>query len=430
MTQNLKATLIALFLLLPALSLSACQSSSGGYTPHRASAPSAPARQDPHVLENPSSNTLLGNQQQAAQTMRMADLPAVKVGILLPLSGQHQKLGEAMLNAAQMALFEIGHANLELIPRDTQGTAQGAGQAAKSAIDSGAQLLLGPVFAPSVRSAQPIAARARINMIAFSTDWTLAGNNTYIMGFMPFDQVRRVTGYAARQGIARVGMLGPDTDYGRIVASAFNAAAPSYNIAVTENKTYPASTTNLAPIIKDFTHYDARKSAGALAQSPFDAVLMPVGGQDARSIGSLLTHYGLPPRSVRRIGTGLLDETALASEANLEGSWFAAPTPASRRAFEDRYMNTYGARAPRLTTLAYDATALAAILARRGLQASGRPAFDRNAITNANGFSGLDGIFRFRSDNTAERGLAVLEFRRGQLVVVEQAPTSFQNMTQ
>ncbi|MEM7651539.1 MAG: hypothetical protein AAF204_05605 [Pseudomonadota bacterium] len=116
----------------------------------------------------------------------------------------------------------------------------------------------------------------------------------------------------------------------------------------------------------------------------------------------------------------------MATENNLEGTWFAAPSPSARKSFQQRFISTYGNRPPRLSTLAFDATALAAVLARRGLEQTGRPAFDRNSITSPNGFAGIDGIFRFRSDNTAERGLAVLEFKRGQIVVVDEAPKTFQ----
>jgi hypothetical protein len=191
--------------------------------------------------------------------------------------------------------------------------------------------------------------------------------------------------------------------------------------------TFPVSTTNLAPVVQSFARFDERKARGTLTQTPFDAVLMPVGNQEARAIGSLLTLYELPPRSVRRLGTGLMDEVSLASEKNLEGTWFAAPPPAARKNFENRFAATYGSAPPRLASLAFDATALAAVLAKRGLTATGKPAFDATSIRNPNGFSGLDGIFRFRNDNTAQRGLAVLEFRRGQTVVIDEAPTTFQH---
>ncbi|MEZ5814176.1 MAG: penicillin-binding protein activator [Alphaproteobacteria bacterium] len=423
MIQTLKAVFTCFLLITPLLLLSACQTG-GGYS-RTPSGTTPPAQQPPRALGTPSSDELLGS--NATPNTQFKNTAPVKVGILLPLSGQNKKLGDAMLKAAQIALFDIGHANFELIPRDTKGTAEGARNAAQSAIDNGAQLILGPVFASSVRAAKPIAAKARINMIAFSTDWTLAGGNTYIMGFLPFDQVERVTQFAAARGIARVGLLTPETNYGRIVTETFRNAAGRNNITITQNMTFPASTTNLAPVVQSFTRFDERKARGALAQTPFDAVLMPVGNQEARAIGSLLTLYELPPRSVRRLGTGLMDEASLASEKNLEGTWFAAPPPAARKNFENRFAATYGSAPPRLASLAFDATALAAVLAKRGLSTDGKPAFDTTSIRNPNGFSGLDGIFRFRNDNTAQRGLAVLEFRRGQTVVIDEAPTTFQH---
>lgn len=358
------------------------------------------------------------------------NLPTVKVGLLLPLSGKHKGLGDAMLKSAQLALFEIGHANLELLPRDTMGTNEGGRTAAESAVNDGAQILLGPVFAPAVRAAQPIAQRSRINMLAFSTDWSLAGGNTYIMGFLPFDQVERVARYAAANGLNRVGVIAPANTYGNVATKSFNQVANQLGMSIVQNKTFAPGTKNLAPVIREFTNFDARSSAGAISTAPFDAVFMPVGGEEARDIGSLLTHYELPPRNVKRLGTGLLDEAALASESNLEGAWFAAPPPQARKGFEDRFVRTFGSRPPRLSTLAYDATALAAVLAQRGLQQNGRPAFSQNDLNNPNGFSGVDGIFRFRRGNTIERGLAIVEFRRGQLVVADPAPTTFQSMSQ
>lgn len=416
-----KNTLIALTLLLPALALNACQTG-GGYGA-RSSRPSPPAQQSPNALSSADESAA----QAAFETTRLSEnLPPVKVGILLPLSGKNKQLGQNMLKAAQMALFDIGHSNLELIPRDTKSTPEGARAAAHEAINAGSQLILGPVFASSVRAAKSVTQSARINMLAFSTDWTLAGGNTYIMGFLPFDQVQRVTQFSAARGISRIGVLAPATAYGRAVSDAFNRVAPQNGVQVTSTVNFPAGTANLAPVVRNFARFDARKSNNALGTAPFDAILMPVGGQQARAIGSLLTHYELPPRTVRRLGTGLFDEAALASEANLEGTWFAAPSPSARKSFEDRFTRTYGSRPPRLSTLAFDATALAAVLARRGLQQGNRPAYDRASLENPNGFSGIDGIFRFRADNTAERGLAVLELRKGKIKVIDEAPKTFQ----
>ncbi len=357
------------------------------------------------------------------------DLPIVKVAILLPLSGTHKTLGEAMLKSAQIALFDMGHATFELEPQDTKGTASGAREAAQKAIKGGAQLILGPLFADSVKGAKTITEPARIPMIAFSTDWTLAGGNTFIMGFLPFDQIERLTQFISNKNIYRVGLITPSTSYGQVVTNAFESLAPRYNIQTTERTEFPPQTSNLAPVVRKFSRYDSRqavKDPQNALPPPFDAVLMPVGGNQASAISSLLSHYDLPPSKVKRLGTGLMDDTALATESSLLGTWFAAPSPYLRESFEKKFRAAYGYSAPRLSTLSYDATALAAILARQGLERGGRPDFSRSAILNPNGFFGIDGIFRFRNDGTAERGLAILEFSRGGIRVIDEPPTTFE----
>ena len=161
------------------------------------------------------------------------NLPQVKVAILLPLSGKNAALGEAMLKSSQMALFDLGHTNFEVIPKDTGETLEGGRAAATEAIQEGAQLILGPVFADSVRGAQSAIAGTNVNMVAFSTDWTLANPQTYLIGFLPFDQVQRVINYARGHGMKRFGILAPDDNYGNAVVSAYEQTAKQSGISGT-----------------------------------------------------------------------------------------------------------------------------------------------------------------------------------------------------
>lgn len=366
------------------------------------------------------------------QPVSTSAMPPVKVALLVPLSGKQADLGQAMLQAAQLALFDMGYNTFELMPRDTKGSAEGAREAAQSAINDGAQMILGPLFAYEVRAAQDVTSRYNINMIAFSTDWTLAGGNTYIMGFLPFDQVQRIVDYAGAHGMRRIGVLAPDNDYGNAVVSAFNNAAYRTGVTPTDIMKFPPNGGDMSAIVRQFSHYDERSGgaqpgqAASTGPAPYDAVLLPVGGEQARAIGNLLSYYDLDSPQVKRLGTGLWDDEALATEPALAGAWFAAPSPEARRGFETRYGQLYGHRPPRLSTLAYDATALAAVLARNGYQTMGHPAFDRASLTNPNGFAGLDGVFRFRGDGLVDRGMAVLEFRETAIKTLDPAPATFQ----
>lgn len=355
--------------------------------------------------------------------------PGVKVALLVPLSGKNADLGQAMLQAAQLALFDMEYDRIELVPQDTKGTTDGARAAAQLAIADGAKLILGPIFATEARAIAPIAQQANVNVISFSTDWTLAQGNVFVMGFLPHTQVERMVQYAGQQQLQRIGIIAPENEYANVVVSAWNVNAARNGMAPAHILRVKPGSADASERIDAFTNGQARMAAAKAGQTPppapYDAVFMPVGGSEAVSLADTLSYYELDPQTVRRLGTGLWDDTNLATQKSLNGAWFAASDPSLRKAFERRYFDSYGNAPPRLSTLAYDAMSLAVVLAKTGFSEYGAPSFDRQAITNPNGFAGIDGIFRFRPDGMAERGLAILEFKNGNMNVIDPAPHSF-----
>ena len=139
-----------------------------------------------------------------------------------------------MLDAAQMALYDIGDAKLELLPRDTQGTAAGAADAARAALGEGAHLIIGPLLAAEVEAVKPVARDAHLNVIAFSTVTGLAGGDTWLMGFLPRQEVEREVAYARERGISRFAVLAPNTTYGHLMADALHGAAAASGGTVTK----------------------------------------------------------------------------------------------------------------------------------------------------------------------------------------------------
>lgn len=349
----------------------------------------------------------------------------VKVGILLPLSGDNAALGQAMLNAAQMALFDLGHQSFELIPRDTGGTAQGGANAAYAAIRDGAQILLGPVFSSAVGGAKGVANSNNVNMIAFSTNWGLAGDNVFLMGFLPFDQVDRVIEYASARGLNNIGALAPQTEYGQIALQAYRTSAPEHGIHTGQLASF-SGTYDLPQTLAQFTGSHSNTDQQEVHVFPYQAVFLPSSAGEISIIAEEAASYGMTSPQVQFLGTGLWDDPNLARNPMLNGSWFAAPDPNLRSTFEARYLSLYAQKPPRIATLAYDSAALTAILAQAGLRQLGQPAFDKSAILNPNGFAGVDGIFRFRPDGIAERGLAVLQYSGGRIQVIDPAPETFQ----
>lgn len=409
--------ILSLVVLLPLLALGGCQQGYGGMGSTAANTgivTNDPAKMPDLSWQTPGQRQVLAQQnQQMAATPAPAEAQgtAVKVALLVPMSGKNATLGQAMLNAAQLALFDVGSHQFELTPVDT---AMGGAAAAQKAVAEGANLILGPIFADEVKAAKPVAAAANVPIVAYSTDWTLADGNTYVFGFLPFLQVSRVEQYAASQGLTRPAVIAPKTEYADLVVATLD-----------RSNVKPVATLRYAPAQPDLT----AQVAGFAAQQKavdgaftFDSVLLPLGGESLHSLAALLDQYGIRSKNVRFLGTGLWDDASALSDPALSGGWFAAPDPKARRDFEARYNTTYGSMPPRLATLAYDSTALAAILARS--DDTGRP-YSRDRMTQSRGFAGIDGVFRFRSDGLAERGLAIVEIGSGATRVVDPAPTAF-----
>lgn len=272
------------------------------------------------------------------------------------------------------------------------------------------------------------------------------------MGFLPFAQVARVTNYALTQNASKFAFLAPQNDYSEVVKRTLSYTINRHGYDLVKEQRFNALQKDLKLMINDFTEYDMRLAmlveelamngedismddpklkkklkklgkAHDLPSAPFDAVMMPLGGENVKTLTTLLNYYDIDTSNTRFIGTGLWDDPSLTREPALHGAWFAASDPEMRKDFEIRYRMNFDKGAERLSTLAYDATALAAILARTH-NGHGR-IYNKNRLTNPRGYAGIDGIFRFRPDGLVERGLAVLEIKPGRIAVIDPAPKSF-----
>jgi ABC-type branched-subunit amino acid transport system substrate-binding protein len=336
----------------------------------------------------------------------------VKVGLLLPLSGPNGGLGQALLQAAQMALFDLGDARFTLVVRDTEGPG-GVPAAAQQLVQERAGIVLGPIFAAAVGQAAPAVRAGGVPMVTFSTDVSVAGNGVYVMGVLPGLQVERVVGYAASKGYRRVAALAPSTAFGQTITAALQTSAPRFGAAVVQVDYYDPAAADMSEVVQ-------RLNPGGVPQ--FDALMLPEGAPRLTTIAPLVPYFDIDTAQVRLLGTALWDDPSLAAEPALIGGWFAAPQPEQWNSFAARYRALYRSDPPRIASLAYDATALAAVLGR----AEGGAGFGLEALTNPSGFSGVDGVFRFRPDGRVERGLAVFEMQSIGPVVIDPAPTSFE----
>jgi ABC-type branched-subunit amino acid transport system substrate-binding protein len=334
----------------------------------------------------------------------------VKVGLVLPLSasGNAAVAALSMKNSAEMALAEFQNPNIQLLIKDDGGNPQGAQQGTQQALDEGAEIILGPLFALSVPATAQLTRTRGVSVIAFSTDSSIAGRGVYLLSFLPESDVNRIVEYSASIGKRSFAALLPDNAYGNVVEAAFKQAVGRRGGRIVAFEKYGADRAT-----------PARTVASSLGTA--DALLLADDGDSVVATADALTGAGANLRNIQLLGTGLWDNPRVFASPALQGGLYAAPDPSGFRAFSGRYRTKYGSEPVRTATLAYDSVALVAALART----QGPTRFSSDVITNPSGFAGIDGLFRFRADGTNERGLAVMRVGSGGGVPVAGSPKSF-----
>jgi ABC-type branched-subunit amino acid transport system substrate-binding protein len=334
----------------------------------------------------------------------------VKVGLVLPLSasGNAAVAALSMKNSAEMALAEFQNPNIQLLIKDDGGNPQGAQQGTQQALDEGAEIILGPLFALSVPATAQLTRTRGVSVIAFSTDSSIAGRGVFLLSFLPESDVNRIVEYSVSIGKRSFAALLPDNAYGNVVEAAFKQAVGRKGGRIVAFEKYGADRATAA-----------RTVASSLGTA--DALLLADDGDSVVATADALTGAGANLRNIQLLGTGLWDNPRVFASPALQGGLYAAPDPAGFRAFSGRYRTKYGSEPVRTSTLAYDSVALVAALART----QGPTRFSSDVLTNPSGFAGIDGLFRFRADGTNERGLAVMRVASGGGTAVAGSPKSF-----
>ena len=211
-----------------------------------------------------------------------------------------------MKNAAEMALAEFQNPNIQLLIKDDGGSPQGAQQGTQQALDEGAEIILGPLFAVSVPATAQLTRARGVSVIAFSTDSSVAGRGVYLLSFLPESDVNRIVEYAASTGKRSFAALLPDNAYGNVVEAAFKQAVGRRGGRVVAFEKYGADRATAA-----------RTVAQALGQA--DALFLADDGDSVVTVADALTAAGANLKNIQLLGTGLWDNPRVFASPALAG---------------------------------------------------------------------------------------------------------------
>lgn len=331
--------------------------------------------------------------------MRGRDI--VRAGVMLPFSHPRASVrqqAEGMLAGIELALFDQGFEDFVLLPKDTGGSQTLALTAAEELRDSGADLILGPLFGANVTTVRGVMSPEGKPVVAFSNDSSVASYGAWLASIAPEEEVASIIEYAALRGYDQFAFFGPQSSLGTKIERAMQQEVMRNGGVMLSSAFYPSGT--ISP--DNEAEYFAKTIASAVERGARVAVLVPERGTRLRRIAPLLAYHGVDTRVVKMLGTGDWNDAEIWREPSLRGAWFPASPSLEMADFEARYQRQYGTAPSSLAAVAYDAAALTVALSADG-------ALEQDELISRDGFMGVNGLFRFRTDGTVERSLAIME---------------------
>jgi ABC-type branched-subunit amino acid transport system substrate-binding protein len=347
-----------------------------------------------------------------------ADAP-VQVALLVP-SGSG-KSGDAVLaqsleNAARMAIDDLRGVTIDLRVYDTAAAPQQARAAAARAVDEGAKIILGPVYAETTNAAAVAVAPRGINVLSFSNNTTIAGGNLFVLGQTYRNTANRLVSFAAAQGRRSIVVVHSNEASGRLGLQAISDAAARSALPLSGAVSYPLSQDGVIDAVDRIVERVKESNADTIFLTSNSAGALPL-------LTQMLPEAGLKPGpELQYVGLTRWDIPAQTLDLpGVQGGWFALPDPQRTARYRSRYQEAHSGDPHPISGLAYDGIAAIGALVESGR----RDALTIGALTQAAGFQGVNGVFRLRRDGTNERGLAVAQINDARVDVIAPAPRSF-----
>ena len=338
---------------------------------------------------------------------------AVQVALLVPAGAPDPNMAvisDSLTRAAQLAVSESGAGLVTLRVYSTAGDTTRAVAVAKQAVAEGADIILGPLYAQNAAAVGNALPRS-MSVLSFSNNTAVAGGNVFVMGNTYDNIAAQLGSFAAQQGKRRVFVINAQSAAEVAIRDAAISGLGGTGVQVVGTGTFDLSQDSIVAALPGIAAQ--AQAAGAdtllLTSDTYEALPTLVG---------LMPDFGLPKTTYQYMGVARWDRPPSATSLpGLQDGWFTLPDPAAAPEFNRRYIAAHGEAPHLLASLAYDGIRAIAQQASRG----GASALTPQAMVNSGGFSGATGNFRFLSNGTNRRDLAIATIRNNSVTILKQA---------
>ena len=341
----------------------------------------------------------------------------LKIGVLLPLTGEFQDVGESFLKAIQLALYDISDENIKIYPKDSKGNAFDAYRSAKELEEEGIEIVIGPIFYESLEKLGEI---NNITFISLTNKNNKIPKNTIAFGINIDSQINVLKKYFDKIEVSKTLLLSPNSKFTEqsksIEEKDILKFYRTYSYSINPKKItqeiekitkYRERKNDLerrikilekSDLYKDKRELEKLKQMHTLGKVNFDSVVVIDFGERLKSV---LTSFMFSDVSSKKVSFFTInqwfDET-LFNESAMQNLYFPSIDFDNLKKFNKKFINTFNEEANKVSILAYDALGLIYYCwFNNNFQ------FKAGQLYSKKGFKGLHGEFLIRDNQSIQK---------------------------
>ena len=336
----------------------------------------------------------------------------LKIGVLLPLSGKFQDIGQSFLKAIQLALFDIGNKNIKIYPKDSKANALDAYLSAKEFEKLGIEVVIGPIFYENLERLNEI---NNITFISLTNETQNIPKNTIAFGINIDSQIDALKKYFDKIEVSKTLLLSPNSEF----INKSESVAKKDVLKFYRAYSYDANPKKITGEIEKITKYQERKKdlerrikileksdlykhkqelkkleqMHTLGKVNFDSVVIIDFGERLKSVLTSFMFSDVPNDEVKFFTINQWFDETFFNENALQNLHFPSVDLENLKKFEKKYLNTFEEKPNQVSILAYDALGLIYYC-----WINNNEQFKIEQLYNKSGFKGLHGEFTIENN--------------------------------
>ena len=352
----------------------------------------------------------------------------IKIGLLVPMSGEKNKLGQSIIKSTRLALKDIGTDKIEIYPKDTELDPNKTLRSAIELKKLGVKIIIGPVFFENIKYLNEV---DDIIFLSLTNKTDNLPSNVISSGVNSVSQLNAIKKFAELNKLERTILLTPDLDYKTEIKRAIKKS----KLKISKHYIYNIEPTKLTQQIEEITNYKIRKQNLAdeirrvelsdleeeikkrridklnkkytIGNVDFDSLVISDFDESLKSVITSFLYSDVSPKDKYFITLNQWFDESLLSEKNIQPLYYPSINKKNLESFSNKFSEFYNEKPNHLSLLSYDLIGLIYYLSLNNDLSDTKLLFKKQSS-----FKGKIGIFDIK-DNKINHKLNFYQIQNG-----------------